>query len=130
MGVIYTRGTLRQKLREAPSPSVRQELLDQFYHPHHRKLEEIVDQALEEHDRCLIIDGHSFPSKALPYEINSEAARPDFCLGIDDFHTVEKLVGWSILSCSASAIQQRVMRHLAEQSSLSSTIDKINESNH
>ena len=47
MGVIYTRGTLRQKLREAPSPSVRQELLDQFYHPHHRKLEEIVDQALE-----------------------------------------------------------------------------------
>ena len=47
MGVIYTRGTLRQKLLEAPSPSVRQELLDQFYHPHHRKLEEIVDQALE-----------------------------------------------------------------------------------
>ena len=93
MGVIYTRGTLRQKLREAPSPSVRQELLDQFYHPHHRKLEEIVDQALEEHDRCLIIDGHSFPSKALTYELNSEAARPDFCLGTDDFHTVEKLVG-------------------------------------
>ena len=47
MGVIYTRGTLRQKLLEAPSPSVRQELLDQFYHPHHRKLEEIMDQALE-----------------------------------------------------------------------------------
>ena len=66
MGVIYTRGTLRQKLREAPTPLARQRLLDQFYHPHHRKLEEIVDQALEEHDRCLIIDGHSFPSKALP----------------------------------------------------------------
>ena len=93
MGVIYTRGTLRQKLREAPSPSVRQELLDQFYHPHHRKLEEIVDQALEEHYRCLIIDGHSFPSKALPYELNSEAARPDFCLWTVDFHIAEKLVG-------------------------------------
>ena len=52
-----------------------------------------MDQALEEHDRCLIIDGQSFPSKALPYEINSEAARPDFCLGTDDFHTAEKLVG-------------------------------------
>ena len=93
MGVIYTRGTLRQKLREAPSPSVRQELLDQFYHPHHRKLEEIVDQTLAEHDRCLSIDGLSFPSKALPYELNAEAARPDFCLGTDDFHTAEKLVG-------------------------------------
>ena len=52
-----------------------------------------MDQALEEHDRCLIIDGHSFPSKSLPYELNAEAARPDFCLGIDDFHTAEKLVG-------------------------------------
>jgi N-formylglutamate deformylase len=93
MGVIYTKGTLRQKIREAPSPLARQRLLGQFYHPHHRKLEEIVDQALEEHDRCLIIDGHSFPSKALPYELNAVAARPDFCLGTDDFHTAEKLVG-------------------------------------
>ena len=66
-----------------------------------------MDQALEKHDRCLIIDGHSFPSKALPYELNSEAARPDFCLGTDDFHTAEKLVEGSNLSCSASAIQQR-----------------------
>ena len=93
MGVIYSRGTLRQKIREAPSPLARQRLLDQFYHPHHRKLEEIVDQALEEHDRCLIIDGHSFPSKVLPYELNSEVVRPDFCLGTDDSHTAEKLVG-------------------------------------
>ena len=92
MGVIYTRGTLRQKLREAPSPSARQRLLDQFYHPHHRKLEEIVDQALEKHDRCLIIDSHSFPSKALPYEPNFEAACTDFYLRTDDFHTAEELV--------------------------------------
>ena len=92
MGVIYTRGTLRQKLREAPSPSVRQELLDQFYHPHHRKLEEIVDQALEKHDRCLSIDSHSFPSKALLYEPNFEVACTDFYLGTDDFHTAEELV--------------------------------------
>ena len=39
VGVIYIRGTLQQKLREAPRPSVRQQLLDQFYHPHHCKLE-------------------------------------------------------------------------------------------
>ena len=52
-----------------------------------------MDQALEEHDHCLITDGHSFTSKALPCELNAEAARPDFCLGTDDFHTAEKLVG-------------------------------------
>ena len=104
MGVIYTRGTLRQKLLEAPSPSVRQELLDQFYHPHHCKLEEIVDQALEKHDRCLIIDSQSFPSKALPYEPNFEAACTDFCLGTDDFHTSEGLVGRGESELHASAI--------------------------
>ena len=46
MGVIYTRGTFPQKIREAPSPLARQRLLDEFYLLHHLKLEEIVDQAL------------------------------------------------------------------------------------
>ena len=92
MGVLYTHGTLRQLIREKPSAPVRQRLLDQYYHPHHKKLTEKVDQILEEQDRCLIIDGHSFPSTALPYEINPKAARPDFCLGTDDFHTSPELL--------------------------------------
>ncbi len=44
-------------------------------------------------DHCLIIDGHSFPTLPLPYELNQTAYRPDFCLGTDDFHTPEELVG-------------------------------------
>ena len=52
-----------------------------------------MNQIDQESTRYLIIDGHSFPSKPLPYELNAEAARPDFCLGTDDFHTAEKLVG-------------------------------------
>ena len=92
MGVLYTHGTLRQLIREKPSPIVRQQLLDQYYHPHHKKLTETVDQILEEQNRCLIIDGHSFPSTSLPYEINPKATRPDFCLGTDDFHTSPELL--------------------------------------
>jgi len=61
MGVLYTHGTLRQLIRGKPSPAVRQQLLDQYYHPHLKKLTETVDQILEEQNRCLIIDGHSFP---------------------------------------------------------------------
>ena len=44
-------------------------------------------------DHCLIIDGHSFPALPLPYELNQTAFRPDFCIGTDDFHTPEELVG-------------------------------------
>ena len=41
----------------------------------------------------MIIDGHSFPALHLPYELNQTAFRPDFCLGTDDFHTPEDLLG-------------------------------------
>ena len=92
MGVTYTRGSLRQPLREQPTQGKRQELLERFYIPHHQKLTEAVEESLLANKRCLIIDGHSFPALPLPYEINQTAFRPDFCLGTDDFHTPEELV--------------------------------------
>ena len=130
MGVTYTRESLRQLLRELPSKVKREELLEQYYIPHHQKLTEAVEESLLANGHCLIIDGHSFPSKVLPYELNAEAARPDFCLGTDD--SILRRSWWegSNLSCSASAIHQRVTNHSAEQSSHSSTIEKISESNH
>ncbi len=92
MGVTYTRGSLRQPLREQPTQGKRQELLERFYIPHHQKLTEVVEESLLANNKCLIIDGHSFPAMPLPYELNQTAFRPDFCLGTDDFHTPEKLV--------------------------------------
>jgi N-formylglutamate amidohydrolase len=35
----------------------------------------------------LIIDCHSFPSVALPYELDQTGQRADFCVGTDSFHT-------------------------------------------
>jgi N-formylglutamate amidohydrolase len=35
----------------------------------------------------LIVDCHSFPSVALPYELDQGAQRADFCIGTDAFHT-------------------------------------------
>ena len=92
MGVTYTRGSLRQLLRELPSKLKREELLEQFYHPHHQELVEAIEESLLANGHCLIIDGHSFPAQPLPYELNQTALRPDFCLGTDDFHTPEELV--------------------------------------
>tara|TARA_A100001015_G_scaffold45478_1_gene50168 strand:- start:265 stop:1023 length:759 start_codon:yes stop_codon:yes gene_type:complete len=92
MGVTYTRGPLRQPLREQPTEGKRQELLERYYIPHHQKLTDAVEESLFANDHCLIIDGHSFPALPMPYELNQRALRPDFCLGTDDFHTSEELV--------------------------------------
>jgi N-formylglutamate amidohydrolase len=35
----------------------------------------------------MIIDCHSFPSVALPYELDQREERADFCIGTDAFHT-------------------------------------------
>ena len=92
MGVTYTRGSLRQPLRNSPIQSISQELLERYYIPHHQKLTEAVEESLLANDHCLIIDGHSFPALPLPYELNQTAFRPDFCIGTDDFKTSEDLV--------------------------------------
>ena len=65
MGVTYTRGSLRQPLREQPSQAKREELLEQYYIPHHQKLIEAVEESLLANDHCLIINGHSFPIRLL-----------------------------------------------------------------
>ena len=78
-----------------------------YYRPNHARLEAAVAAALDIHDRCLAIDCHSFPSAALPYELADPAlARPDICIGTDDFHTPAELSsafvaafqqeGWSV----------------------------------
>ena len=92
MGVIHTHGTHRQPVRRGLTLEERQSLLDLYYRPHHDELTWAVQRRLEKHGKCLVLDCHSFPAEALPYERYRDARRPDFCLGTDDFHTPEKLV--------------------------------------
>ena len=54
---------------------------------------EQVDARLKQFGRALIVDCHSFPDKALPYELNQDGDRPDICLGTDAFHSPKYLVG-------------------------------------
>ena len=87
MGVIYTRTSMGHTLRPPPDPSARKSLLDRWYWPHHSKLERAVNDVVTRLGRCLIIDCHSFPSVALPYEFDQSEQRADFCIGTDPFHT-------------------------------------------
>ncbi len=92
MGVIYRVTSRLQPLRRTLSEEERASLIATYYAPHHARLTRVVDEALERHGRCLVLDCHSFPSKALPYErINGHGERPDICIGTDPFHTDKTL---------------------------------------
>ena len=106
MGVVYTRTSSGRPLRRPPSVAQRRDLLARFYEPHHAALTTAVDRALAAHGTCLVLDGHSFPTRPLPYEDDQDPDRADICLGTDASHTPAWLrdaaartfeaLGWSV----------------------------------
>jgi N-formylglutamate amidohydrolase len=81
MGAIYTRTSMGHILRPQPDPASRHSLLERWYWPHHSKLERMVNDVAARLGVCLIVDCHSFPSVALPYELDQTGQRADFCIG-------------------------------------------------
>ena len=88
MGVCYS---TTHDLKRSWNPVYRQWVLENVYDVHHRNLEQAVDRALNEHNRVLILDCHSFSPVPLPYEPDQNPDRPDICIGTDLFHTPEEL---------------------------------------
>ena len=111
MGVIYTQRHDLGPLREPPTASEREALLDRYYRPYHRALEEAVGASLAAHGRCLVIDCHSFPGTPLPYE--TDAARPDICIGTDEFHTPRALRDAAVAAFRAARLEVAVDRPFA-----------------
>ncbi|MCT4351622.1 N-formylglutamate amidohydrolase [Streptomyces sp. Je 1-79] len=90
MGAVYTRTTHRAELRPAGFDA--QPLLERFFTPYARATTAAVDERLAAAGRVVIIDVHSYPTEALPYELHGEGPRPPICLGTDPFHTPPALV--------------------------------------
>lgn len=107
MGVIYTATHDLGELRTRPTAAEREDLLERYYRPHHRRLTEAVAQVLRSEGECLIVDAHSFPSLPLPYEFDQGPAgsqprqRPAICLGTDDYHTPPALRAAALAAFSA-----------------------------
>jgi len=91
MGVVYAQTANGKTLRAKADIEERARLINTYYQPHHKNLVAAVDSALAREGYCLIIDGHSFPEKPLPYETDQNPDRPDICIGTDAFHTTEYL---------------------------------------
>ncbi len=92
MGAVYQVTSQLAPLRRLLQPEEREALMREWYRPHHERLEWSVASAVDRHGRCLVIDCHSFPGTALPYEdADPFGARPDICIGTDPFHTSDAL---------------------------------------
>ena len=90
MGVIYTNTSTGSTLRKIDENN-RNLLLETLYDPYHNALRSEVQNLLSKFGKCLIIDGHSFPVKPLPYETIQDIQRPEICIGTDPFHTPQYL---------------------------------------
>lgn len=94
MGAVYTSTSQGNPLRRSLSAVEREWLLATYYRPHHARLETAVNSAIDRYGCCLVIDCHSFPARALDYEMADPATpRPDVCIGTDEWHTHPALAG-------------------------------------
>ena len=87
MGAVYMSTHAGAPLRHPIAPFEREKLLERWYRPHHDALTKAVDQVITQYSKALVIDAHSFPSTALPYELDQSPDRPEICIGTDEFHT-------------------------------------------
>lgn len=87
MGVVYTHGTERQRIRRDISPEEREAILRDLYRPYHAALTAQVRGVIDTFGRCVVVDGHSYQEFSLPYELYGDAPRPDVVFGDDPTHT-------------------------------------------
>ena len=89
MGATYVRTSDGRPLR-ALSPERRTELLDRYYWPHHRQLDEAAAERLTRFGRCVILDAHSFPTGQLPTQVDFSAPL-EIGIGTQPGHTSPEL---------------------------------------
>lgn len=86
MGAVYTR-TAHGGVLRAPDPAHEEELLAAYFRPYAAAMTALVDDRLAATGRAVVIDVHSYPARALPYELHGDGPRPAVCLGTDPHHT-------------------------------------------
>jgi N-formylglutamate deformylase len=91
MAAVYTHGTRGQRIR-ADDPAHRDALLAAYYRPWADAARTAVEEVLAATGRAVLLDVHSYPAEALPYELHADRARPPVCLGTDPAHTPSWLV--------------------------------------
>ena len=89
MGATYVKTCDGNPLRDLSSER-RAELLDRYYWPHHRRLDEAAAERLACFGRCVILDAHSFPTGQLPTQVGFSAPL-EIGIGTQPGHTSPEL---------------------------------------
>lgn len=91
MGAVYIRTSTGARLR-ADDATHRAELITALFEPYSQALADLVEARLAATNHAMILDLHSFPKEALPYELYPNEERPVICIGADDRHTPTTLL--------------------------------------
>jgi N-formylglutamate amidohydrolase len=95
MGSTYVRCDDGRELRQL-TPAQREDILRDYYEPHHAKLTDAVDAALARVGEARIVDCHSFPDTPLQCSLYQGDAKFDFNIGTDAFHTPKEWIDASV----------------------------------
>lgn len=91
MGAVYRATSDLGVLRE-PDPARDVALRERYFDPYAAAVSAEIDAVLAVHGSVTIIDLHSYPERALPYEREPTEPRPGLCVGTDTVHTPPTLV--------------------------------------
>jgi len=94
-GFFYTHTDCGKELRKIDI-EYKNMVLNNFYKKHHNIFNNEVDNKLNDFGNVLIIDCHSFPNIPLNTDSIKDTNRPDFCIGIDRFHTPKILIDYLV----------------------------------
>jgi N-formylglutamate deformylase len=90
MGAVYTRTSAGGVLRSCDDAG-EQALISAWFAPYAAAMTDLVAARLAATGSSTIVDVHSFPTAALPYELHADTHRPALCIGQDRFHTTDFL---------------------------------------
>jgi N-formylglutamate deformylase len=89
MGAVYTMTSESHRLRPAGwTASDRETVMQTQYWPHTNAMTAAVTATLALHDKCYILDAHSFPTSPLSFE-DPSLPRPQICLGHNRSNTLD-----------------------------------------
>ncbi len=91
MGVLYENRDNGTPLRKV-TDEMRTRVLEEFYNPHHQRLNDAIEKQLSQFGKALILDCHSFPNIPFKRDLNQNLDRPDYNIGADEFHTASDLL--------------------------------------
>ena len=95
MGATYLRCDDGREMRRL-SHKQREQILQNFYEPHHAQLTNAVDLALSTVGEASIVDCHSYPATPLQCSLYRGDAQFDFNIGTDAFHTPQEWIDASV----------------------------------